>query len=127
MPFRNRNIARETVAAIAVMAIYILVLLAPLHQSAGQQRDFARLGYASLDTWSICSSLAPQNEDGKPPAVVKCAASGIGKNDLATLEPAVIDLAIAQAFAPVRYAQTAEPAEAAWDRSSAQARAPPTA
>ncbi|MGV8921480.1 MAG: hypothetical protein ACOH2R_27520, partial [Pseudomonas sp.] len=45
MPFRSRNIAREMVAAIAVMAIYIFVLLAPLHQSAGLQRDLDdRLG-----------------------------------------------------------------------------------
>lgn len=127
MPFRSRNIARETVAAIAVMAIYILVLLAPLHQSAGLQRDLARLGYASLDSWSICSSLAPQNENGKPPAVAKCAASGIGKNDLAALTPAVIDLGTVQAYTSVRYVQAPVSTEHVWHRSSGQARAPPTA
>lgn len=127
MPFRSRNIARETAAAIAVMAIYILVLLAPLHQSAGLERDLARLGYTSLDNWSICSSLAPQNENGKPPAVAKCAASGIGKNELAVLTPAAIDLGIVQAVALVRYAHTPESTEQAWHRPSGQPRAPPAA
>ena len=108
MPFRSRNIARETVAAIAVMAIYILVLLAPLH-------------------WSICSSLAPQNETGKPPAVAKCAAAGIGKNEIAVLAPAVVDLGMVRAVTPVRYAQAAEVPLPAWHRSSGQPRAPPTA
>lgn len=126
MPFRSRNIARETVTAIAVMAIYILVLLAPLHQSAGLQGDLARLGYESLDNWSICSSLAPQNENGKPPAVVKCAVSGIGKNELAALTPAVIDLETVRTATPVRYALTAELNEPAPHRPSGQPRAPPT-
>lgn len=127
MPFRNRNIARETAAAFAVMAIYILVLLAPLHQSAGQQRDLARLGYTSLDSWSVCSSLAPQNENGKPPAVVKCAASGIGKNELAVLTRAVIDLGTVRTATPVSYAQPVESNKPAQHRLFGQARAPPTA
>ena len=127
MPFRSRNIARETVAAIAVMAIYILVLLAPLHQAAGLERDLARLGYTSLDSWSICSSLAPQNENGKPPAVAKCAASSVGKNELTTIEPSVVDLGIVQASTLIRYALTPETIETAWHRSSGQPRAPPTA
>lgn len=126
MPFRSRNIARETVTAVSVMAIYILVLLAPLHQAAGLQRDLASFGFASLDKWSICSALASQNENGKSPAVVKCAASSIGKNELVGLVPAVIDLGIVLAVTPVHYAHTALFIKTPWHRSSGQPRAPPT-
>lgn len=53
MPFRIRTILREAATAVAVLALYVLVLLAPLHQAAGLQRDLNALGYTSLDTWSI--------------------------------------------------------------------------
>ena len=127
MPFRSRNIAREMATAIAVMAIYILVLLAPLHQAAGLQRDLARLGYATLDGWSICSPLAPQNEDGKPPLVVKCPAASLAKHALAGIEPGLADLDADRASASVRYTASSplRAAGPAWP--SGQPRAPPTA
>ena len=84
MPFRLRSMAREIGAAVAVLALYMLVLLAPLHQAAGLQRDLADLGYASLDTWSICEPLA--NEPGEGEAVAKCAAVGIGKNEIVPVD-----------------------------------------
>jgi hypothetical protein len=125
MPFRSRDMAREMAAALAVMAIYILVLLAPLHQAAGLQRDLAGLGYATLDGWSICSSVAPQNEDGKPPVVVKCVAAGIGKNELAAIEPAVLDAGLVRTAATVRYAPAHLLPENNSTWHSGQARAPP--
>ena len=127
MPFRTRNIARETAAAIAVMAIYILVLLAPLHQAAGLQRDFARLGYAALDNWSICAPLASHDEDGKAPAVVKCAAAGIGKNDLATIAPVAIDPDMLRLADIVSYARAYPNITAGPDLTSGQPRGPPVA
>lgn len=127
MPFRTRNIARETAAAIAVIAIYILVLLAPLHQAAGLQRDFARLGYATLDNWSICAPLASHDEDGKAPAVVKCAAAGIGKNDLATIAPVAIDPDMLRLADIVGYAKAYPSITAGPDLTSGQPRGPPAA
>lgn len=127
MPFRRRSIAREMVTAAAVAAIYILVLLAPLHQAAGLQRDLAQLGYAPLDGWSICSSLAPQNEDGKPPAVVKCAAAGIGKHELSLPEPAVFDFSILSIPIAVFYADAHLLIASTLDWPSGQPRAPPAA
>ncbi|MGV8955192.1 MAG: hypothetical protein ACOH2M_29115 [Cypionkella sp.] len=127
MPFRTRNIARETVAAVAVIAIYILVLLAPLHQAAGLQRDLAKLGYATLDNWSVCAPLAPKDAGDKPPAVVKCAASGIGKNDLAASAPVAIDLNILRLADIVSYARVYPTITAGPNLTSGQPGGPPAA
>lgn len=124
MPFRSRNIVRETGAAIAVLALYILVLLAPLHQAAGLQRDLGALGYASLDTWSVCSQLA-QNDDGTGPTVAKCAASGIGKNELAGIDPVLIDTGMVRVATIVAYPQSHAFHRSTLDRLTGQPRAPP--
>jgi hypothetical protein len=84
MPFRLKSMVKEVGAAFAVLALYILVLLAPLHQAAGLQRDLAELGYATLDTWSVCAPLEQDRQDGE--TVAKCAAAGIGKNEIAPVE-----------------------------------------
>ena len=124
MPFRKRNIVRETGAAIAVLAIYILVLLAPLHQAAGLQRDLGALGYESLDNWSVCGQLA-KSDDGSQSAVVKCAGSGIGKNELAAADPVIIDASIVQVATVVVYAPTQSLHQSQLDRLTGQPRAPP--
>lgn len=90
MPFRSRSIVRETATAIAVLALYVLVLLAPLHQAAGLQRDFDALGYASLDLWSVCAPLTVDQTDEQPD-VAKCPFAGVGKFDVALAEPASLD------------------------------------
>jgi len=127
MPFRSRNIAREMATAVAVLAIYILVLLAPLHQAAGLQRDLAELGYTALDSWSICSPLAPQNEDGKPPVVVKCPAASVGKHVLAAIDPVVIDTEFFPASDAIRYPAFSSFAASGSVWPLGQPRAPPTA
>lgn len=84
-------IVRELGIAVAVLAIYVLTLLLPLHQAAGLQRDLARLGFATADTWSVCQSLAADEDgdDRQAPQAGKCAANGIGKNPLGAA-PAVL-------------------------------------
>lgn len=124
MPFRNRNIVREMGAAIAVLAIYVLVLLVPLHQAAGLQRDLSALGYASLDTWSICGRLAADDQ-GSQTTVVKCAASGIGKNELAAIEPVALDLSIVRVATTTDYRVSPELNHARPDQLTGQPRAPP--
>lgn len=111
-------------AAFALLAMYILVLLAPLHQAAGLQRDLNVLGFTALDTWSICTPLA-QTDDGDRQAVGKCAAAGIGKNELALPVPASIHVGLIQAASPVYFAVAlAIPAENP-DGRPGQPRAPP--
>jgi hypothetical protein len=78
MPTRMHQIAREMGAAFAVLAIYMLVLLAPLHQMGGLQRDLARLGYESSASWSVCTSVENKSAD-ETPLAAKCPVSGVAK------------------------------------------------
>lgn len=124
MPFRMPSKVRELGAAFAVLAIYFLVLLAPLHQAAGLQRDLNTLGFTSLDTWSVCGQLA-QSDDGSENSVAKCAASGIGKNELAALKPVLLDFAITRVATVVDYAVPQAAARPSRDWAIGQPRAPP--
>lgn len=124
MPFRMQSIARECAMAIAAVALYALLLLTPLHQAAGLQRDLDAIGYSSLDLWSVC--VPNTRDDGQRPVeAAKCPAVGIGKQDLALAAPPVVHLP------PVRVAEAVvhlPQVPAKWLHSvnhPAQARAPP--
>lgn len=91
MPHRARMFVREIGTAVAVLSLYILVLLAPLHQAAGLQRDLDALGYSSLDLWSICQPLTV-GDTQELPEIAKCPATGIGKHEVVLATPASIDL-----------------------------------
>lgn len=124
MHHRVRSRLREVGTAFALLAMYILVLLAPLHQAAGLQRDLNVIGFSALDAWSICSPLAP-TDDGDRQAVEKCAAAGIGKNELALPASASIHIGIVQAQAPAYFiVALAIPAERPASRPG-KPRAPP--
>jgi hypothetical protein len=82
MPFRRRLIAGELATAFAVLAVYMLVLLAPLHQAAGLQRSLALLGFESIHSWSVCTSVEALGDTDTPTAV-KCPVTGVAKIDLA--------------------------------------------
>lgn len=82
MPFRRRLIAGELATAAAVLAVYLLVLLAPLHQAAGLQRSLALLGFESIHSWSVCTSVAAL-DDTDTPTAVKCPVTGVSKIGLA--------------------------------------------
>ena len=86
--------ARETGIALALLAIYVLTLLMPLHQAAAQQRDLNALGFSTLESWSVCQPLA-QDEDGAPieASALKCPATGAAKHQLAAVLPPVLHIA----------------------------------
>lgn len=86
---RTHTFGREIGTAFAVLALYLLTLLTPLHQARATQLDFAALGYQTTQTgWVLCSADTDRNE-GKS-LVTKCPAAGIGKQDLALPTLAVI-------------------------------------
>ncbi|MHA6299823.1 hypothetical protein [Devosia sp. CAU 1758] len=98
--------ARETGIALALLAIYVLTLLMPLHQAAAQQRDFNTLGFSTLESWSVCQPLA-QDEDGAPieASALKCPATATAKHQLAALLPTVLDIAPRSASEVIRFAE----------------------
>ena len=73
------GIAGEIGTAIAVLAIYVLTLLAPLHHARASQIAFDSVGYPALEAgWVVCSAggVLAGDAEAEP---VKCPALGIGK------------------------------------------------
>lgn len=78
----RRTIFREVGTACAVLAIYVLTLLAPIHHARASQVAFEKLGYESSEgSWVLCTPAGSTGQD-RDLAVAKCPATGIGKHDL---------------------------------------------
>tara|TARA_R110002020_G_scaffold82630_5_gene204971 strand:+ start:1867 stop:2250 length:384 start_codon:yes stop_codon:yes gene_type:complete len=76
---QRRSMSREIGTALAVLAIYLLTILAPLHEARASQLAFEELGYSTLTTgWVLCTSLEDGGGDSDN-AVSKCPVSGVGK------------------------------------------------
>lgn len=120
------RMTREIGTALAVLAIYVLTLLLPLHQAAAQQRDFAALGYSTFDSWSVCAQLA-QDDDGErnEAAALSCPAVGVAKHQLALVLPPVLGLAPAIKIEPVFYPAAINPLRHLPPDHIGQSRAPP--
>ncbi|MBL4916379.1 hypothetical protein [Szabonella alba] len=98
------NSIRETGLALAILAIWMLSLLAPLHQSSGLLRVMADAGHQVPAGWSICITLDADGGD-KDHAIPVCPAQGIGKSGLTAPPPPVmlavlLQLPQAAAFSP---------------------------
>ncbi|QQR38810.1 hypothetical protein [Devosia rhizoryzae] len=117
---------REIGTALAVLAIYVLTLLLPLHQAAAQQRDLEELGYSTLSSWSVCAQLA-EDEQGDPrqAAALSCPALGIAKHQLDAAEPPAPVFAPVLATTPVSYSATAQFLKSTPPDHVGQSRAPP--
>ena len=101
---KQRSMMREIGTAFAVLAIYLLTILAPLHEARASQLAFEKLGYSTIETgWVLCTPQGTSGDDGDI-LVGKCPAAGIGKHDLAlpTLAsaPFVHDLPVKLAWLP---------------------------
>ncbi|HEY9011810.1 MAG TPA: hypothetical protein VIN06_12400 [Devosia sp.] len=123
MQVQSRIIVREMGAAIAVLAIYLLVLLAPWHQVSALQHDLAELGYASTATVDICGSGHAEGDDRS--AGFTCHVAGIDKFEFAAILPPAPSF-----IAPRVVKGTLRPAEpvfasAAHATRVGEARAPP--
>ena len=74
-----RSIGREIGTAFAVLALYLLTVLAPLHHARASQLGFAELGYASSEaSWVICTPFGAEGADSDV-LIAKCPATGVGK------------------------------------------------
>jgi hypothetical protein len=117
---------REAGLAVAVLAIYVLTLLLPLHQSAGLQRDLNAAGFATLDSWSVCQPLA-QDENGDPreAAALTCPATGIAKHELAPVLPPTLLVEQPGTADVIHYAQAPASSQSILPDHVGQSRAPP--
>lgn len=122
---QSRSMIREIGTAFAVLAIYLLTILAPMHHARASQLDFAALGYETTQTgWVLCNPLNNGEQD-RDVLVAKCPAAGIGKNDLIAPDLAALPtpLALAELSAPLPlYVQRFTPAPSVPPSGS---RAPP--
>ncbi|KRA42282.1 hypothetical protein [Devosia sp. Root635] len=79
---QTRNIGREIGTAFAVLAIYLLTVLAPMHHARASQLAFEELGYATIEaSWVLCTPSGIDSQDKDAP-VAKCPATGVGKTEL---------------------------------------------
>ena len=117
---------REAGIALAVLALYVLTLLLPLHQAAGLQRDLNAAGFSTLDSWSICQPLA-QDDQGDPreAAALKCPATGVAKQQLAVVLPPVLTLEAPTTAAVIGFAALDEHIQPILPDHFGQSRAPP--
>ncbi|MGV3575360.1 MAG: hypothetical protein ACO1O4_09525 [Devosia sp.] len=126
MPNRMRQVGREVGAAVAVLALYMLVLLAPLHQSAGLQRELARLGFESSASWSVCTSVAnPTQGDTGTPTAAKCPVTGVGKSQFAAVLPPVAQPPLLRHAQPVQFEANAHSGPTKPMEHPGQPRGPP--
>lgn len=102
---RARRMVREVGTAFAVLAIYVLTLLLPMHQAAGLQRDLAKLGYETVGAWSLCEDFTSTSKGGDQPepTAVKCPAAGTGKYEFAALLPLALSIAPPVAAEPIHH------------------------
>ena len=92
---QKSSMTREIGTAFAVLAIYLLTILAPLHHARASQLAFEELGYATLDSgWVLCSEADDGSSEDRDVSVAKCPATGIGKPDVLAhvLEGNALDL-----------------------------------
>ena len=105
---QSRSMTREIGTAFAVLAIYLLTILAPLHHARASQLVFEDLGYATLESgWVLCTPAATGERDGDI-TVSKCPAAGVGKPDMVapSVDFVALNLSAAYVAAPLSVAIT---------------------
>lgn len=120
------RLLKEAGTALAVLAIYLLTVLSPLHQAAASQRDFAKLGYQSISQ-PLCGSFSERNnrDTDQGSAAVKCPAPNAGKSDFGGMQPLAVAFSLETTAAGPEFGQIVAAGPAALPRYVAAARAPP--
>lgn len=86
---QTRSIGREIGTAFAVLAIYLLTVLAPMHHARASQLAFEELGYAAhVASWVLCTPAGADGQDRDVP-VAKCPATGVSKAKFILSAPGV--------------------------------------
>ncbi|AEM42352.1 hypothetical protein [Ketogulonicigenium vulgare] len=121
MSLYRRKITAEIGAALAVLGLWLLVIISPLHQVSAFARD---AGFGT--PWTICNVPQEHGSASHDPMMMACPVHAIGKNHLDLALPPVLAAQILHTtFA---YANLTMPARLAWSRihlEPGQPRAPP--
>jgi len=122
----RQTMMREMGAAFAVLAIYVLTLLMPLHQAAGLQRDLNAMGFSTLEAWSVCQPMA-EDENGDPAsaAALTCPATGVAKQQLTAVLPPVLVIEPPSTTDVIRFSQAHIHHKPVLPDHVGQSRAPP--
>lgn len=87
---QTRTIGREIGTALAVLAIYLLTLLAPMHHARASQLAFEQAGYTTVAaSWVTCTAEGRIGTDRDDP-VAQCPVTGAAKSDLVAPVPGVL-------------------------------------
>lgn len=114
---------KEVGTALAVLAIYSLMLLAPWHQASALQHELADLGYATVGVVDICGPAAGSGDEA--PSEFKCHVVGIGKFDFAAIAPAGAELSHQPVALTIVHGFDEVASRPSLARHFGQARAPP--
>lgn len=117
-------VVREIGMALAVLSIWLLSLLAPMHQISRLIGELSEAGIVTVADWSLCVPL-DLDGDGPEGPVSLCPAQGTGKSDLLAPAPATL---IATAFPVFAFVAWDLTPERFWPRIQSepgQPRAPP--
>lgn len=78
---KESSVTRELGMALTVLALWMLSLLVPLHQTSGMLRELARAGYDISNAWTVCVTIAADKErPDQPPSM--CPAQVVAKGGL---------------------------------------------
>lgn len=121
---RNLSVTREIGTALAVTAIWLLSLLAPLHQTSGLVRDLAARGFEPALVWSLCNPTDAAQDAGDD-AKILCPAQGVAQSLLLLVWAVATGLLAAPRLWRFRTASRGRRSRAPPLRRTPQPRAPP--
>ncbi|WDR02225.1 hypothetical protein PSQ19_16525 [Devosia algicola] len=118
------RIVREMGTALAVLAIYLLTVLVPMHLSRASQLELDALGYATLAPgWALCG--APDTKGGTDTHLTRCPIAGVAKQSIAAPVVPVLTVGLNVAALPVVYPPVPGLIRPAISDHDAPARGPP--
>ena len=114
-------VTREIGMALAVLSIWLMSLLAPMHQVSRLIGELSQVGIVTVSDWSLC---VPLDLDGDGPGgpLTLCPAQGVGKPDILAPMPAVLLVATVPAVLLDGFDLTPE---RFWSRFQSQPGQPP--
>ncbi|GAB1362992.1 hypothetical protein MASR1M32_22280 [Rhodobacter sp.] len=84
----TRIVLRETGFASAVLAIWLMSLLAPMHLVSRVASDLRLAGYETASDWSLCIPITQADEAGH--TITLCPGKTVGGGGLLPVDPPIL-------------------------------------